>query len=258
VRIDRLFVSRSFRFVSIAALTMSLSGCGFLPITRLSSAGAEVLEQAPKPPPVDSAFGGCGESGSQPDYVLNRRKNRVDEGQYIPISWQVLARLPWPRRVGYRFRNQWTAGETKDVARYEGVAVEVEGYVTDYKLEFPEPPNCYSTDAGARDFHVWLTEAPHQDKRESVVIEITPRVRVSHTGWSEQRLAALVEMQARVRIRGWLMLDQMHPESMPWTRFTLWEIHPIMQIHWRSSRDAWVSLDSLSPAADSGAERRPY
>jgi len=82
-------------------------------------------------------------------------------------------------------------------------------------------------------------------------------VRVSHSGWTDERLAALVETQARVRIRGWLMLDQMHPESMPWTRFTLWEVHPIMQIDWRTSRNAWVSLDILSPASDSSRERPP-
>jgi hypothetical protein len=141
--------------------------------------------------------------------------------------------------------------------RYEGAAVEVEGYITDYKLEFPEPPNCYSTNAAGRDYHIWLTENPHQGKRESIVIEITPRVRISHSGWTDERLAALVETQARVRIRGWLMLDQMHPESMPWTRFTLWEVHPIMQIDWRTSRNAWVSLDILSPASDSSRERPP-
>ena len=230
-----------------------LAGCGFLPITRLSSAGTEVLVQAPKPAPVDSAFEGCGPSGSQPDYALNRRKNRVDTAAaYIPIRWQTLARLPFPRRVGYRFRNQWTSGETKEIARFEGAAIEVEGYITDLKLETPEPPNCYSTDPKNRDYHLWLTEQPHQGKRESVVVEITPRVRVSHAGWSEGRLRALVATQARVRLRGWLLFDQMHPESMPWTRFTLWEVHPIMQIAWKDSAGTWIPLDSLSP----GDERR--
>src|SRR3954463_4351672 len=105
------------RAIVATVVVLGVAGCGFLPITRLSSAGTEVLQQAPKPEPVDSAFDGCGPAGSQPDYPLNRRKNRVDEGRYIPISWQMLARLPFPRRVGYRFRNQWTAGETRDVAR---------------------------------------------------------------------------------------------------------------------------------------------
>jgi len=243
----------SFRKPLFLIVALTSAGCGFLPITRLSSAGTEVLVQAPKPEPVDSAFNGCGPAGSQPDYPLNRRKNRVDTAAaYIPVTWQTLARLPFPRRVGYRFRNQWTAGETKEIARFEGAAIEVEGYITDLKLETPEPPNCYSTDARERDYHLWLTEQPHQGKRERVVVEITPRVRVSHSGWSEDRLRALVETQARVRLRGWLMFDQMHPESMPWTRFTLWEVHPIMQIDWRTSAGAWIALDSLSP----GDERR--
>ena len=189
---------RAVHAIVVAASATTLAACGFLPITRLSSAGTEILEQAPKPPPVIAPFDGCGEAGSQPDYALNRKKNRVDEGKYIPIAWRTLARLPWPRRVGYRFRNQWTSGETREVARYEGAAVEVQGHITDFKLEFPEPPNCYETDARGRDFHIWLTENPHQGKRESVVIEITPRVRVSHSGWTEERLAALEIGRAHV------------------------------------------------------------
>src|SRR5689334_23991489 len=96
------------RVVVVGVIALGAVGCGFLPITRLSSAGTEVLLNAPKPTPVDSAFDGCGPAGSQPDYVLNRRKNRVDTAErYIPITWQTFARLPFPRRVGYRFRNQW-------------------------------------------------------------------------------------------------------------------------------------------------------
>lgn len=231
----------------------SIAACGFFPITTMSATGTEILERAPKPEPVDSAFDGCGEAGSQPDYVINRRKNRVDEGQYLPVPWRMLAQLPWPRRVGYRFRKQWTADETKEVARYEGVAVEVEGYIADFRLIPPEPPNCYSTEARARDYHLWLSEGANGGKRQSIVVELTPRVRVSHPGWTAQRLAALASTQVRVRVRGWLMFDQMHPESIGGTRITLWEVHPIMHLDWRSSRNVWVTLDSLSPAADSGA-----
>src|SRR5438045_3836747 len=104
----------------------------------MSFVGSEILEVAPKPAPVYSALEGCGEAGSQPDYALNRLKNRVDDGRYLPTAWKVIAHLPWPRRVGYRFRNQWTTGETRDVKRFEGSAVEVEGYLAGYKLELPE------------------------------------------------------------------------------------------------------------------------
>ena len=59
-----------------------------------------------------------------------------------------------------------------------------------------------------------------------------------------------LSLQRRVRISGWLMLDQMHPESVGRNRVTLWEVHPIMRVEWRSSRDQWISVDSLSPASD--------
>lgn len=118
-----------------------------------------MLEAAPKPAPVDSEFDGCGDAGSQPDYELNRLKNRVDEGEYLPVSWKLIARLPWPRQAGYRFRHQWIEGETGAVARFEGVAVEVEGYLAGYRLEIPEAPNCYSTAARHKDFHLWLSKS---------------------------------------------------------------------------------------------------
>jgi hypothetical protein len=231
-------------------LCIGLSGCGFLPLSKMSLIGTEVLEAAAKPAPVDSAFDGCGEAGSQPDYPLNRLKNRVDEGKYVPIAWKVIARLPWPRRVGYRFRNQWASGETKDVKRFEGAAVEVEGYLVGYRLEIPEPPNCYSRAPRNRDYHVWLSEHARDAQDNSIVVELTPRVRVSHPGWNDERLEALVSTQARVRIRGWLMLDQMHPESVGHSRATLWEIHPIMHLDWRSPRGHWISLDSLPPTSE--------
>jgi hypothetical protein len=227
--------------------TLLFAACGFFPISKMSFVGTNVLEGAPKPPPLDSAFDGCGEAGSQPDYVLNRLKNRVDAGKYLPVSWKLIAQLPWPRRVGYRFRNQWTESETRLVKRCEGAAVESEGYAAAYKLEIPEPPNCYATEASKRDFHVWLSENAHDSQRHSIVVEITPRVRVRHPAWTSDRLEALVTRQPRIRVRGWLMLDQMHPESIGGSRATLWEVHPIMQIDWRAPHGRWVSLDSAAP-----------
>ena len=243
----------SRRALQLAAPTILVStiACGFLPISRTSRAGVAALESLPKPPPVDSTFHDCGPAGSQPDYVINRLKNRIDTAPYLPVQWTLIARLPWPRRVGYRFRNQWTEGERTEVARYEGVPVQVDGYLADYKLEIPEPPNCFATAPSEKDYHVWLADGPTQGKRQSVVVELTPRVRVNHPGWAEDRLAALREQKAPVRISGWLMLDQMHPENVGRNRITLWEVHPVMRIEWQSKTRGWVSLDSISPVKDS-------
>jgi len=245
-------VARVSRLVLFSgSVFVALAGCGFFPLGRMSLTGTEVLIAAPKPPPVDSAFDGCGEAGSQPDYPLNRMKNRVDEGTYLPVPWARIAQLPWPRRVGYRFRNQWTSGETRDVKRFEGAAISVEGYLAAYRLEPPEAPNCYATAARSRDYHLWLSENESERRqRRSIIVEVTPRIRVSHAGWTDERLRALVDSRVRVRVRGWLMLDQMHPESIGGARVTLWEIHPIMHLEWRSTNGAWISLDSLAPPFD--------
>jgi hypothetical protein len=195
--------------------------------------------------PLNVPLGGCGANGSQPDYALNRLKNRVDDGTWLDTPWTVIARLPWPHATGFRFRNQWTESERGQVSRYEGAPVRVEGYLQGYKLEGREPTNCYSAEPAERDYHLWFTERANETRKHSIVVEITPRIRAKHPAWTEERLAALVAQQAPVRVSGWLMLDQMHPERVGVNRVTLWEVHPIMQIDvQRAGR--WIALDSMS------------
>ena len=106
--------------------------------------------------------------------------------------------------------------------------------------------------------HLWLSRDRRATRARSIVVELTPRVRVRHPGWTEERLLALRAAQARVRVRGWLMLDRMHPERVGWNRRTLWEVHPIMHLDWRAPDGSWVSLDSLAPPgpASPGASPR--
>lgn len=232
----------------IAFLIVPLAACGFLPRPQLSTADTDVLREAPRPAPRDSTFDGCGARGSAPDGFLNVRKNRIDDApRYLPVDWRVLARLPWPAEVGYRFRNLWTRGEQRDVGRFEGAAVRVDGYLAGVRLEIPEPPNCYSRRAADRDFHLWLTARPHQRERDAIVVEITPRVRAFHPHWTLDRIAAIVRDRREVRVSGWLMLDQMHPELVGVNRATMWEVHPIMHLEVRQPDGAWVDLDGLAP-----------
>jgi hypothetical protein len=228
------------------------TGCGFLP-RGTSRVGTESLESASKPVPVTEPLGSCGPEGSQPDYALNRWKNRVDEGSWLDTPWTVVAKLPWPHAVGFRFRNQWTPRERDAVARFEGAPVRVEGYLQGFKLEGREPTNCYSNEPAERDYHLWFAENPNEARKRSVVIEITPRVRRAHPGWTEERLALLVASQSRVRVSGWVMLDQMHPERVGINRVTLWEVHPILHIDVQQA-GRWISLDSLPDATSAVTE----
>lgn len=227
---------------------IALCGCGFLPRPQLTAAETDLLEAAPKPAPRDSTFDGCDANGSPPDGFLNERKNRIDDARrYLPVRWRVVARLPWPATVGYRFRNLWTRGEQRAVARFEGAPVRVEGYLAGERLEIPEPPNCYGRSEADRDFHLWLTEGPHGHDRDAIVVEITPRVRAMHPGWTLDRISRVVREQWPVRVSGWLMLDQMHPELVRVNRVTMWEVHPIMHVEVRQPDGRWVQLDDLPP-----------
>ena len=239
--------SRAWRALVALPAVASLSACGFFPFSRTSREGTEVLVAAPKPAPVDSAFGDCGAEGSRPDKALNRLKNRVDEGDYLAVPWTVVARLPWPRAVGYRPRSTWARSERRAVARYEGAAVQVAGWLDGLKLEVPEPPNCYARAAADRDYHLWLTRTATDARKRSIVVEITPRVRARHAGWTDERLTALVDARVPVRVSGWLMLDQYHPELVGGNRATLWEVHPVMQLEWQRPDGGWVALDSMAP-----------
>jgi hypothetical protein len=187
-------------------------------------------EMKVKPKPQGIVFKGCPPEGDGGDPVLNRLKNRIDEGEYFPVPFEVIANLAWPKGVERRFHSQWSGDDAAAVERYEGIPIAVEGYLARSKEEGPESPNCHGADHEFRDFHVWLTKTPDGDRSQSIVVEVTPRVRVKHPNWTTGELGKIARDNDRVRISGWLMLDPEHPDQIGKTRGTIWEIHPIMRI----------------------------
>jgi hypothetical protein len=209
-----------------------------------SSSPAGLLDMPVKPQPREITFRGCPPEGDGGDPELNRLKNRIDEGNYIPVPFDTITRLPWPRGVEDNRRNRWSARDHAAVARYEGIPVAVDGYLAAAKVEGPESPNCHGADSEFRDWHLWLVDSATEDRSRAIVVEVTPRVRPSHPGWKVPTLRRLARSGERVRISGWLMLDTEHPDQVGKTRGTIWEIHPIMKIE-TSLRGRWVTLDSL-------------
>lgn len=195
-----------------------------------------------KPKPKEITFDGCPPGGDGGDAELNRLKNRVDEGNWVPVRFDAIASLPWPRSVERTARPRWSTADRRAVGRWEGIPVSVEGYVAGAKVEGPETPNCHGADGKYRDWHVWLAPSPGRDRRGSIVVETTPRVRAERPGWRLSAVHAAATRGERVRISGWLMLDPEHPDQVGRTRGTIWEIHPIMRIDVRRG-GRWVPLD---------------
>ena len=213
--------------------------------TSGGSAGPGLPSGSNRQNPGEITFNGCPPEGDGGDPILNRNKNRIDNGNYQPTSFNTILNLTWPQEIERRAHDTWSASAQAQVAQSEGLPVAVTGYLASVRQEGPETPNCHSaTDA---DFHVWMLGQPGglADRAQAVVVEVTPRIRANHPQWTVNTLTAIAQAGTSVRISGWLMLDPEHPEQLAKTRGTLWEIHPIMQIE-ISQNGQWVALDNGS------------
>ena len=213
----------------------------------VSSRPQATVERRPPPESVGaqaSDFDGCPVEGDGGDRALNRLKNRGDARNARDASFDSVLTLPIPRAIGGGYRSRWPRQVASAVAVTERRAVRVEAYVARATLSGPESTNCHGDAAAYRDFHIWLTAAPTSDRTRSVIAEMTPRMRARHTGWDLTRLRDVSRRRERVRVAGWLLLDQEHPEQIGRTRGTIWEIHPVSSFEvFRGGR--WVSLDDL-------------
>jgi hypothetical protein len=199
-----------------------------------------------KPQPKEVVFKGCGPEGDGGDPALNRLKNRVDEAsEYFAATFDDVEKLPWPAAIERRDRDRWAPADREALERYEGLPLAIEGYLARSKEEGPESCNCHGADHEFRDFHVWLTKLPAEDRSSSIVVEITPRVRFKHPAWTTVALGRIARADQKVRISGWLMLDPEHPDQVGKTRGTIWEIHPVMKIEVEQD-GKWVMLDSIA------------
>jgi hypothetical protein len=233
--------------LAIALLCAAIVGTSLGNALSASAAHMQPPDQLPdlpvKPTPTSSEFKGCPPEGNGGDTILNRLKNRDDVAeQWTPVAFHAILDLPWPPTVGRVPRLGWRESARKQVNRFEGTPVAVEGFLALARLEGPEACNCKSRAPDQRDMHVWLNAEPDPDRHESIIVELTPRIRAKHAGWSLETLLGLVHSETAVRISGWLLLDQEHPDQIGNTRGTLWEIHPVMEIEVKKNGN-WVKLE---------------
>ncbi|MFI5253549.1 MAG: hypothetical protein ACHQQQ_14080 [Bacteroidota bacterium] len=201
---------------------------------------------AEKPKPQEITFRGCPPEGEGGDPEMNKLKNRVDEGNYLPVDFDILEALPWPPEIEKKKRMLWSTDDDEEINQYEGTPVVVEGYLAGVREEGPESPNCRGLDHESRDYHMWLTKTAGYDRSNSIVVETTPRVRQKHFSWKLRFLKELSNRHEQFRISGWVMLDPDHPDQVGKTRGTIWEIHPVMKIEVKLPL-GWKSLDDMVP-----------
>ena len=225
-----------------------------------------------------TAFHGCPDSGRKGtthagghafDANLNRRKNRIDvpKAGYLAAEPAALLELPSPD-LSALLRTAWPQHDSaRTVLAYEGLPLVVEGYLavdTRYptphygaQAEGPESTNC-AAPLGTGDVHVWVTPDSPQDKAHAFVVELTPRPReLFHQDSArveQDKLVAIARQGRKVRVSGWLLYDQEHPEQLHdrtlsngvvdrQVRATLWELHPVMTFEVKDG-SVWVDLKS--------------
>ena len=187
---------------------------------------------------------------------LSLLKNRTDEGPWRSIPFAELRGWTWPRSTEGRDIHLWAPADRDAIAEHNGMTVSVEGYLLDAVPSGSEACNCGRSAGVDVDYHIWLfnrklDHAPvvrPPERGESIVVEMTPRLRTQHHGWTVARLKKIAHEQLPVRVSGWTFYDPEHgPEvrgssTHAPTRGTLWEIHPIMKLEVQQA-GGWVDLD---------------
>jgi hypothetical protein len=230
---------------SLAALGR---GC-IAPVTGGAPTAAPPLQAgAHRPTPQAGAFDGCPAGGDGNDQTQDALKNRSDTGTWRATTVGAILALPVPQGLP-EHRGEWSDADRQAIAQYEGLPLQVTGYLAGSRVEGPESCNCHSpTDV---DYHLWLVDAAGTGRNQSVVAEVTPRLRARHAGWTIEQICTLVNDQTQVRVSGWLMMDPAHPDEVGQTRGTTWEIHPILALE-VNQNGRWVALDDVA----SGSMRR--
>ncbi|HEX8991481.1 MAG TPA: hypothetical protein VF784_07360 [Anaerolineales bacterium] len=198
-----------------------------------------------KQPPASFTLDGCPPEGKGGDPELNILKNRTDPGAYADISFDTLTMLTWPKNVERLLMSEWPVSSRNFISQYEGTPVSVEGYIVALREGTPDSAQCNWTEGSYIDWHLSLTQNARDQRNQSVLAEVTPRIRMNHRWTMDAIHSLLIDQHLPARLSGWLYFDPEHPGDLGVTRSTLWEINPVMQIEVLQNT-RWVPLDTLS------------
>jgi hypothetical protein len=191
-----------------------------------------------KPVPDSLGFDGCPPEGKGGSPQLNMLLNRVDKGNYQPVSIDSLLALTWPKNVELEPMAAWSESNRAFISQYLGIPVVVEGYIVNLREGGSYPANCNEVDDANPFWRIYLAKNPRDNRAQALVAVSTPQARFGHTWTADFIRSFLIAGRWQVRISGWLYFNPDHPQDVGRTRATLWEISPVMQIevfedgHW--------------------------
>jgi hypothetical protein len=201
-------------------------------------------------PRVFPADGSCSVDGDGGDTLLNDQKNRfvppagADVNRGIKAADDIIS-LPVPSDVQSQQRSAWSSQDSAQIGALESTAAVVEGYlvaVTPEDTGTGESCNCHRPKV-LYDYHIFLSGTAGVPKSEAVVVEMTPRWRSIHPSWQDvNNIKKLVTQKMRVRVTGWLLLDEDHRDQVGLYRATVWEIHPVTKLEYAATGSAWTEL----------------
>jgi hypothetical protein len=242
----------------IALGLLLLSAAAYLGLSRVdrgvlvpvsSAIMAQPLGNLPvmpqKPPPDAAGFEGCPPAGKGGDPELNTLMNRVDKGNYVPVSFESLMALTWPKAVEDQPMANWSPSNRAFISQYLGIPIVVEGYVVSLREGGSDAANCGMDNPANPYWSIYFAQNPKDKRAQSIVAVSTPQARYGHTWTTDMIRDFLIAGRWQVRISGWLYFNTDHAEDVGRTRASLWEISPVMQIEvFQDGR--WNQLDKYA------------
>lgn len=184
---------------------------------------------------------GCGDG----DTLLNKKKNRIDipQGSYQPMTFEDFLHLEEERPTQWPTNNPRNAVE----ALGEDTPVALAGYLIGAHPGSPETCNCKLSGEANNDFHINVVERPTDRLWNSIVVEMTPRVRPSFPQWTLQNIQGLItdiNNPPLVRVSGYLLFDSEHVSHSGGPRITIWEVHPVTKFEVCNGTDCTADSDN--------------
>jgi hypothetical protein len=200
-------------------------------------AGAKTIRDCPEP--------GCG--GKNLDPELNGLKNipndKAEAAVLRTIAWMQALKNP----KNFTAKNP---DRTELRKLGEGQKITIVAWALAARSGSQESCNCYLSKAADTDNHIVLVDPDlkkptlaRNEKRDSETIEFTPRVRIDHANFTQEKLEPLIDPdwespercskgKLLVRVTGYLMFDTEHFLHNPLKRHNNWEIHPVLKMEY--------------------------